>query len=195
MGLFTLEHGKLAYRADFAAYGAAVLLLAAFLLADSPHAQRLAIAALVLLGLASWTLIEYVLHRFVLHGLPPFRGWHAQHHQRPMALICTPTLVSATLIFTLVFVPALALGNAWRAAALTLGVLTGYLAYTITHHATHHWRAEGAWLRRRKRWHALHHRPLAHPGCYGVTSEVWDHVFGSTAPPLRQAAEPARTDA
>ena len=69
MSLFALEHSETAYRADFALYGAAVLVLATFLLAASPHALRLAVAMFVLVGLAGWTLIEYALHRFVLHGL------------------------------------------------------------------------------------------------------------------------------
>ena len=189
MGLFSLEHGKAAYRADFALYGAAVLGLAAFLLAGEPHAPRLEVVAFALLGLASWTGIEYALHRFVLHGLQPFKGWHEQHHQRPTALIGAPTILSATLIATLVFLPALALSDPWHACALTLGVLAGYLAYGITHHATHHWRAESAWLKRRKRWHALHHYQAEQPGCYGVTSAFWDHVFRTTGGPRWRAAD------
>ena len=180
MELFALEHSQAAYRADFALYGTAVVALSAFLLLDGPRDQQPFIAAIALGGLVSWTAIEYALHRFVLHGLQPFRRWHAEHHERPRALICSPTIMSASLILTLVFLPALLLGGLWRACAFTLGVLTGYLAYAITHHATHHWRADNAWMRDRKRWHALHHHHLEQPGHYGVTSAFWDHVFGST---------------
>ena len=178
MGLFTLEHSKMAYRADFALYGVAVLSLATLLVLNGPAAQRVEIALWVLAGLAGWSLVEYVLHRFVLHGLQPFQGWHAEHHERPTALICAPTLLSAALIATLVFLPALLLGGVWRACAVTLGVVTGYLAYAIIHHATHHWRADSPWLRERKRWHALHHHKRW-PGCYGVTSGLWDHAFAT----------------
>ena len=178
MGLLTLEHGKLAYRADFALYAAAVVFLAALLLLAGPGGRRLAIAGLALAGLAGWTAIEYALHRFVLHGLPPFRRWHAEHHHRPKALICAPTIVSAASIATLVTLPAWLLGDLWYACALTFGVLTGYLAYAITHHATHHWRADNAWLKRRKHWHALHHHAGA-AACYGVTSSFWDRMFGT----------------
>lgn len=179
MGFFTLEHSKAAYLADFVLYGTSVVGLAAFLLVAGPRELRLDIVAFALTGLASWTAIEYALHRFVLHGLQPFQSWHAQHHQRPTALICTPTILSGTLMATLVFLPALALGGLWRACALTLGMLTGYLAYAVMHHATHHWRFENAWLKRRKRWHALHHHHTLQPDCYGVTSAFWDRVFGS----------------
>jgi cyclopropane-fatty-acyl-phospholipid synthase len=58
-------------------------------------------------------------------------------------------------------------------------VLAGYLAYTVTHHATHHWRGESAWLLRRKQWHAQHHHRSAQPGFFGVTSGFWDGIFGS----------------
>lgn len=180
MSLFTMEHSKAAYGADFALYGAAVVLLAAFLLVAGPHGRWLEIVVIAGLGLVSWTLIEYALHRFVMHGLQPFSRWHAEHHQRPTALICTPTILSAMLIAALIFLPALVLsGNLWGACALTFGVLVGYLAFSIMHHATHHWSADSAWLQQRKRWHALHHHSIGQSGCFGVTSAFWDYVFGS----------------
>jgi sterol desaturase/sphingolipid hydroxylase (fatty acid hydroxylase superfamily) len=179
MGLLTLEHSRIAYCGDFAFYGAAAAILAIVVNADAADGQQLASAALVLAGLASWTAIEYALHRFVLHGLPPFNRWHAEHHRRPTALIGAPTILSSTLILVLVFVPALLIAGWLYACAFTLGVVTGYLGYAITHHATHHWHSRSTWLKRRKRWHALHHHHVDAPGCYGVTSALWDHVFGS----------------
>lgn len=183
MGLFSMEHGATAYRADFALYGAASVALAAVLMVAGPSALRLQLLALALLGLAGWSLVEYLLHRFVLHGLRPFSTWHAEHHRRPTALICTPTVLSASLIAALVFMPALLLGDVWRACALTWGLLTGYLFYTITHHVMHHGSGQRAWIQRRKRWHAQHHGSPQEPGRkrgrYGVTSGLWDRVFRS----------------
>ena len=182
MGLFAMEHSKVAYRADFALYGLAVAALATFLFVASPRSLGPESLALVVLGLGSWTVIEYLLHRFVLHGFAPFKRWHEEHHQRPTALICAPTVLSASLILVLVFLPVLALGGIWKACALTLGMVTGYLFYAVTHHAIHHWPADSAWLKRRKRWHALHHHAAGRPGRFGVTSAFWDHVFGSAKP-------------
>lgn len=179
MKIFSIEHGSAAYGADFALYAAAVATLSALLLAASPSGRGLAIGASVFAGLLGWTLIEYGLHRFVLHGIAPFRRWHEQHHARPTALICTPTLLSGSLIGIFVFLPAALLGDRWLACALTLGLLIGYFAYAVTHHAIHHWRGEGAWLIRRKRWHALHHHRTGRGRCYGVTGAWWDHVFGT----------------
>jgi sterol desaturase/sphingolipid hydroxylase (fatty acid hydroxylase superfamily) len=187
MGIFSLEHSRAAYWADFVLYGVSTLLLSSLLLARSPPELGLEVLSCVLGGLLGWSAIEYVLHRFVLHGLAPFQGWHAEHHARPRALIGTPTILSATLIATLVFLPALLLGNLWRACALTLGLLIGYLAYAVMHHALHHWRAEHAWFKRRKHWHALHHRADL-GGHYGVTSAFWDHALGTAQPRQRANA-------
>ena len=179
MGLLTTEHGKAGYLADFVLYAVASATMGVLLAIVAPYARRAEILAFALLGFVAWTLVEYVLHRFVLHGIQPFRAWHAEHHRRPRALIGTPTILSAALIAALVFLPALVLSDLWRACALTFGLLTGYLVYAIVHHATHHWRADNAWLRQLKRHHALHHSPTAAPGRYGVSSAFWDFVCGT----------------
>jgi cyclopropane-fatty-acyl-phospholipid synthase len=180
MGLLTTEHGRTGYLADFVFYAAASTTLGLWLAVAAPHGRRTEFLVVAGAGLAAWTLVEYLLHRFVLHGVHPFRAWHAEHHRRPRALIGTPTIVSATLITALVFVPSLWLSDAWRACALTFGLLTGYLVYAIVHHATHHWHADRGWLRQAKRHHARHHSPMAAPARFGVTSSFWDVVFRTT---------------
>lgn len=175
--LFTIEHSLSEYRADFVAYGAAWLSLLAYLALGAPQPMRWSIVGLSVAGISAWSLVEYVLHRFVLHGLRPFSDWHTAHHRHPNALICTPTLLSAALIVSLVLLPALALTDLWHACGLTFGMLSGYLAYTLTHHAMHHGRAARRWFPGRRRSHALHH--AAARGHYGVTSPFWDIVFCS----------------
>jgi len=182
MGLFQLEHSKSAYRVDFILYGLAVVGIAGALLSVAPHARLGWLSLLALTGLCAWSGMEYLLHRFVLHGMAPFQRWHMAHHERPTALICTPTLVSASLVLTLVFLPMWAALDLWGAAAITLGVMTGYLLYALTHHATHHWRSDTTWARKRKRWHALHHH-TEYPGFYGVTTSLWDTLCGTDGRP------------
>lgn len=178
MSSYPFEHRRWVYWTDAGLYGLAVILLSTILVVYAgPQFERLLLLAWVVLGMFIWTLLEYLLHRFVLHGLPPFAAWHAEHHRRPLALICAPTLLSGSLIGILVYLPSLALMGHWPALALTLGVLIGYLAYTLLHHATHHGRAaSGTWLQQRRYWHALHHSQQAE-GCYGVTTALWDQVF------------------
>lgn len=175
--MFAIEHSLSEYRADFVFYGGVWLSLLAYLALATPVSMRWDVVSLTMVGIATWSLVEYLLHRFVLHGLRPFREWHTAHHQHPTALICTPTILSATLMVLLVFLPALALVDLWHAYGLTFGMLSGYLAYTVTHHSMHHGRACPHWLKGRKRWHALHH--AGGSGHYDVTSAFWDHVFCS----------------
>ena len=179
MNLLNTEHSPGGYALDFALYGAACLALLAYLGTQTPSHAWGQLAGWALLGGLAWTLLEYALHRFVLHGLQPFSRWHGEHHRRPEALVCTPTLVSAALFLLLVYLPARWWLGAWSAAAFTLGLLLGYLWYSTVHHAIHHWTLDTAWLRQRKRWHAQHHH--VYPVCrYGVTTQVWDRFFRAT---------------
>jgi Fatty acid hydroxylase superfamily len=193
MGLFSLEHHKAAYWADFVLYGVLSVLMAAALLWLSPVSQRWWLLGSVALGLVAWTPLEYLLHRFVLHGLEPFSRWHALHHDRPTALICSPTLLSASLLVGLVFLPIGLLSNRWSARGLTLGLVLGYQAYALTHHLLHRSavRRHGPsasvpngrwqrWLAQRKRWHAFHHHSLP-PKHFGVTTDLWDRLLGTGA--------------
>lgn len=179
MKFFHIEHSRWAYRADLGFYSAVSLVLAAVLLGFSPRDHRGLLLSLAAAGLASWSLVEYMLHRFVLHRVRPFSVWHAVHHQRPSALIGTPTLLSASLIALFVFLPGLWAGGLWAAWAITWGLSTGYLGYGLMHHALHQKRSRFAWLRRRQLWHARHHGARDDPAHFGVTSAVWDHVFRS----------------
>jgi sterol desaturase/sphingolipid hydroxylase (fatty acid hydroxylase superfamily) len=183
MPLFTLEHSKAAYRVDFAVLGGASIGLGALLLLMSPRARLFEILACAPLGLASWTFMEYGVHRFVLHGVKPFSTWHAEHHRRPAARIYAPTFVSVASIAAFGYLPAWLIMGPWPACALAFGVAVGDLAYSVTHHAVHHWGEAGGWLGRRRHWHGRHHaRSLEltrRPGYYGVTSPFWDYVFRS----------------
>ncbi len=185
MGLFSLEHGRLAYLADFATYAIASLCLLFALVLQTPPGHWPSAAILVAAGGLFWTLAEYLIHRFVFHALPPFRHWHAAHHRRPRALIGTPTVLSAALFLVLILLPSLRLFSAWIACALTLGVVSGYLAYGSVHHAVHHGASRNAWFRRRQQEHALHHRLRQRAVHFGVTTGVWDVLLGTSlrAPP------------
>ena len=185
MGLLSLEHSPTVYWADFAWHAAVALGLAVAVGAGLPVAAGAAglgqALALVGAGAVLWTLVEYLLHRFVLHGLPPFRHWHALHHQRPGALIAGPTLLSSALITGLIFGPAWLLLGMATAQALTLGLVLGYLAYGVVHHSAHHG-GGGAWMQGRRRWHALHHHAPG-PGGYGVSTGLWDRLFATVPTP------------
>jgi sterol desaturase/sphingolipid hydroxylase (fatty acid hydroxylase superfamily) len=193
MGFLELEHSSAADRADLALYSLSVLGLGGALWAWAPLPvwQWMLIA---LLGYLLWGLLEYLLHRFVLHRVQPFRAMHEQHHMRPLARIGTPTMVSVPLFALFLFLPAWAMVGLWPACALTLGLLSGYLAYAAVHHACHHGRRRHAWARHQRRWHARHHHRSGPPGCYGVSHGAWDRLFGTVQPlslPTAPAVGPA----
>ncbi len=178
MQIVKMEFSKTAYVLDFVIYLIAPVLIFWVLLNFKPHEKWPVIGIVVVVGLFSWTLLEYVLHRFVLHGIAPFKHWHAEHHHRPYALIGTPTVFSLMLLLVGVFLPALLIGGIWRGGGFALGVIIGYAVYSWMHHALHHWRAHTAWLKRHKRLHAIHHHATSECN-YGVITSFWDRVFGT----------------
>jgi sterol desaturase/sphingolipid hydroxylase (fatty acid hydroxylase superfamily) len=177
MGLLSIEHNKVVYFGDWIAYAVGVALVASWLTIGAPPSRHLALGVALLLGLLAWSPVEYGVHRFVLHGVEPFRSWHAVHHQRPRALIGAPTLLTMPAFFALVFLPLWWLSDVWLASAFTVGLVTGYLAYAIVHHAVHHWHPSAPGLRQRQRMHALHHSDQSGRGRYGVTSALWDRLW------------------
>jgi Fatty acid hydroxylase superfamily len=179
--LFTIEQTKAAYCADFAFYGATIVVLVAALLVYVTPARLPRLAFLAVLGSLGWSAAEYLVHRFIFHGVQPFQRWHAEHHARPAAFICAPTILTASLLGAFLLLLAWLIGNAWSACAVMLGVLSGYVAYGATHHAIHHWRAKNTWLRCLQRSHFIHHHALR-PCYFGVTSGIWDRVCRSGSP-------------
>lgn len=189
MAVFGFERSRAAYTADFVVCGGALLLLAVNAAFETPPHRRPEALVLMASGFGTWSLLEYLLHRFILHGVRPFQSWHEAHHERPAALLGTPTWISASLIFGLVFVPVWQWAALWMACAFTAGVLCGYLNYSFVHHAVHHWPAHSARGQRLKLWHARHHHgkdPAA--VCFGVTSTIWDRAFGSAQRPVARGA-------
>ena len=128
-------------------------------------------------GIALWTLIEYFIHRIVLHHVSPFRELHALHHATPTAMIGTPTWLTAILICGGVLVPLWWQAGFNLASGITSGLILGYLWYTSVHHAVHHWRTRpGSYLHNAKLRHAIHHNSQ-HPCNFGVTTAFWDRIF------------------
>jgi sterol desaturase/sphingolipid hydroxylase (fatty acid hydroxylase superfamily) len=167
------------YYADFVVYPFLVMVLSAIALGrTAPHAWVEWFGAFVL-GVAIWTLSEYVFHRFLLHDVPYFARMHNEHHAEPTGFVGTPTWLSFAVIIGGILLPLWWSTNFDFASGLTTGFSGGYLWYVSIHHAVHHWRIkEGTYLFHAKRRHALHH--FARQSCnFGVTSGFWDRVFGT----------------
>lgn len=160
-----------------------------FLLWRSVSIHELAalqIATMAIPGLLIWTLTEYLLHRFVFHfaassnfGKRLVHLFHGVHHDLPndkTRLVMPPAgavIVMSILwgLFSLV-IPAL-----W-VEPFTAFFLIGYLIYDYTHYATHHFRMRHPLLQALKRHHMQHHF-TTHEAKFGVSSPLWDRVFGT----------------
>lgn len=121
-------------------------------------------------GWLIWTLYEYVLHRFVLHGLPIGRDVHALHHRNQLDYIAQPpwlTVATYGLFWSVLGV---------RSSALMIGFSTGYVAYAVAHTLFHYAHfTPGSLLWRMDQRHVAHHRYGR--VCYGVTVDWWDRLF------------------
>jgi len=172
-------NGKIGYYADFIIYGVLVIVLVAFTLRESRSAQLIWLAA-ASAGAGSWTLVEYLLHRFVLHRMPLIADLHHAHHAAPRAYVSTPTWASALVLVGVFFVPI------WRLISLNValgavgGLVAGWLWYGIVHHVIHYRRPRrlAIALRGATHRHHLHHSPYL-SGNFGVTTAIWDYVFGT----------------
>ncbi|MVN92371.1 sterol desaturase family protein [Mucilaginibacter aquatilis] len=141
---------------------------------------------LMVAGLAFWTFAEYILHRYVFHFVPKAEWalrihfiFHGVHHDYPSdakRLVMPPSasIPMATILF-LLFNWILPEGYIF---SFFPGFLIGYLVYDISHYAIHHFNFKGGMWKRIKQHHMLHHYQDPSKG-YGVSSPIWDKVFGS----------------
>jgi sterol desaturase/sphingolipid hydroxylase (fatty acid hydroxylase superfamily) len=174
-----LPSGKIGYYADFAIYGMIVVALVAFTLRGT-RSDRLIWLAAAIAGAGGWTLVEYFLHRFVLHRMPLIADLHHAHHAAPRAYVSTPTWASLPVLAGVFFAPM------WRLFSLNVafgaidGLITGWLWYGVVHHVIHYRRPRqlAVALRVASHRHFLHHSPYL-SGNFGVTTAVWDHLFGT----------------
>ncbi|MNY49672.1 Fatty acid hydroxylase superfamily protein [compost metagenome] len=58
------------------------------------------------------------------------------------------------------------------------GFILGYLFYDMTHYMLHHAQFKSGIWKKIKQHHMLHHYNDSTKG-YGVTSDLWDKIFGS----------------
>lgn len=126
-------------------------------------------------GFLLWTLLEYWFHRVVLHDWQPFRALHATHHRDVKAFIAIPPWGSS-IIFVLSLEFLLMVFEHHIATALMAGLTLGYLTYSYAHDSIHrNWWPVPAWV---KRNHEYHHETKA-TAAFGVSSPLWDIVFGT----------------
>ena len=146
-------------------------------------------AALAMMGLGwlFWTLTEYWLHRELFHWQPAGKLGermhfilHGVHHKWPRDhyRLVMPPAVSISLFFLFLSLFRALFGSyGWT---FMTGFAIGYMFYDIGHYYMHHGRPTTEWFRKLRRHHMVHHSPkLEHEKKFGVSTTLWDHVFGT----------------
>ena len=144
-----------------------------------------------LLGVVLWSFTEYTLHRFVFHYKPRSKRqerivflFHGIHHAQPQCKtrLVMPPAVSIPLSLAYYGLLSLILGRLLGIPQWTWpiysGLVVGYLAYDLTHYATHHFAMRRGIFKFLKRYHMQHHYKTPNQR-FGVSSPLWDLVFGT----------------
>jgi sterol desaturase/sphingolipid hydroxylase (fatty acid hydroxylase superfamily) len=142
-------------------------------------------------GILVWTFAEYMLHRYLFHYEPthPRAKWvwyliHGVHHEQPQCKtrLVMPPVLSIPLAFVFYGLFHVVVGTVFGAprwiGPLFAGFVTGYLMYDMLHYAEHHLSMKWGFLKHLKRYHLLHHFKTPDDR-FGVSSPLWDHVFGT----------------
>jgi sterol desaturase/sphingolipid hydroxylase (fatty acid hydroxylase superfamily) len=138
-------------------------------------------------GVLLWTLIEYILHRYIFHiddYFPVLKRlhyiFHGVHHENPrdherLFMPPVPGAMVALFLFGVFF-----LVMSYYAFALMAGISTGYLLYSYIHYMVHT-RPSKLWFHKLWIHHLKHHHKFPDKA-YGVSSPLWDIIFGTMPP-------------
>ncbi len=141
-------------------------------------------------GMFFWSLFEYSIHRFAFHFVAESKRAvkivyiiHGNHHEYPrdkerLFMPPVPSLILASAIFSLMYFIWSLFTPTGYVFAFFPGFMLGYLMYGTMHYAIHAWNPPFKWMKPLWRNHHLHHYKNDHLG-FGVSSTLWDHVFGT----------------
>jgi len=153
----------------------------------------LSVLLYAVLGLAVWTLTEYVMHRWLFHYHPTTEWgkrisfiFHGVHHDYPKDRLRLVMPLSASIPMALILYFFFSIFfSEFPLAAFYAGFLVGYLIYDECHYAMHHANFKSGLFKRIKDHHMLHHYSDPEKG-FGVSSSIWDVIFGSGFPKKKE---------
>lgn len=138
---------------------------------------------LFIVGVLSFTLLEYVAHRWLYHmpGTTPFKArltyvFHGVHHDSPRdkKRLALPPLVSAIVAAVFILLFWSIMGN--YGLAFGGGFMVGYASYLFVHYAVHVYKPPKNFLKIIWKHHNIHHY-VDNTAAFGVSSPLWDHIF------------------
>ncbi|NXW35402.1 FA2H hydroxylase, partial [Phaetusa simplex] len=145
-----------------------------------------------LLGMFLWSLLEYLIHRFVFHMKPPASNYylitlhfllHGQHHKSPFdssRLVFPP--VPASLVMAFFYGILQLMLPQVLGLSVFVGGLCGYVIYDMMHYYLHYGSPKkGTYLYGLKAYHVKHHFEHQKSG-FGISTRFWDHPFRTLIP-------------
>jgi len=137
----------------------------------------------IALGVVSWTLLEYLIHRWMGHDRrfrrSPFGVEHIRHHIEGNYFAPSwKKLIVATIIAGMLVGPAIAFAGVAHGLAYVASLITFYGMYEVLHRREHTHAGIGPYGRFVRRHH-FHHHFVDGRTNHGVTTPLWDFVFGT----------------
>ena len=135
------------------------------------------------LGIVSWSLAEYCIHRWLGHDKRwvsnPFGTEHTTHHSRGNYFAPSWKKALYAAVATAVI---LGLAATLLPVYVALSYVGGFVGFYVTYEALHRLEYVTEGLGPYARWarrHHFHHHFHAPAKNHGVTSPIWDWVFGT----------------
>jgi sterol desaturase/sphingolipid hydroxylase (fatty acid hydroxylase superfamily) len=159
------------------------------------------------LGVMAWTLLEYLVHRFILHGRFPdgpglfkhrahafFDTMHGDHHQRPWDGMYINGHLDSIPFAALFVAVSFLLTPYYKAPVLVAGLLQSYVLEEWIHYSVHFCRFRSRYFQYIRFHHWYHHSPRGSAQGFGLTSGLWDRISGTRIPPRRPAGRQREAD-
>lgn len=153
-----------------------------------------------LAGFPVWTFVEYLSHRYILHGrFKQSQKWwkkhissfankrldplHWEHHARPFdGLHISGSLRDLLPLFAVAAPLSFLIFPIYTAPMMLASVTLGYVLEEWIHHAVHYYNFRSPYFRYIKKHHVYHHTSQGMNLGFGTTSAMWDMVFGTRFP-------------
>jgi sterol desaturase/sphingolipid hydroxylase (fatty acid hydroxylase superfamily) len=173
----------------------ALVLLALGLTGPHPFAALAWFAA----GVAVWTFVEYLVHRYILHGVfadgpgffqhlghKLFGHLHVVHHRRPWDGAHINGTLKDTGVYVSILVALSFLGPLHTWPMLMAGFVQSYIVEEWVHQSVHFYPFKGWYWEYIRRHHRYHHSPKGAEMAYGLSNGVWDVICATRIPePVR----------
>jgi sterol desaturase/sphingolipid hydroxylase (fatty acid hydroxylase superfamily) len=137
-------------------------------------------------GLFAWTLLEYIIHGVLAHSHRTFvTPLHNEHHVDPRAVFAMRAWIPTAVVLIVLS----AIFGIAPAMIFLFGIVAGFAVYEWLHYRMHFALPSNAVEARLRARHLAHH--LREPDAiFGVTTPIWDIVFGTepTSERMRELA-------